>query len=258
MIDFIVDKYDDIITGMSILAVFVFAALFFVKAGYGRFRTKGWGFSFSNRAGWVLMESPVFILMTVLWLCSDRVCSIPHIALLIPFQIHYLQRAFVFPFLIRGKGKMPLTIVLMGMVFNSVNAVMQGGWIFYVSPEEMYTSKWFLTPQFITGTIVFFAGMYINMQSDYIIRHLRKPGDTGHYIPKGGAFRYVSSANYLGEFMEWCGYALLTWSVAGAVFALWTFANLAPRANAIYKSYESEFGEEFRKLGLKRMIPFIY
>lgn len=88
--------------------------------------------------------------------------------------------------------------------------------------------------------------------------YLRKPGDTKHYIPRGGMFRYVSSANYLGEFIEWTGFAILTWSWSGAVFALWTFANLAPRANSIYKRYEQEFGREFKALKLKRMIPFIY
>ena len=96
------------------------------------------------------------------------------------------------------------------------------------------------------------------MHSDHIIRHLRKPGDTGHYLPKGGMFRYVSSANYFGEILEWTGFAILTWSAAGAVFAIWTFANLVPRADAIYQRYAEMFGEEFRKAHLKRVIPFIY
>ncbi len=71
-------------------------------------------------------------------------------------------------------------------------------------------------------------------------------------------FRWVSSANYFGEFVEWIGFAVLTWSCAGAVFAWWTFANLAPRANAIWENYSKEFGEEFTKLKLKRIIPFVY
>jgi len=33
--------------------------------------------------------------------------------------------------------------------------------------------------------------------------------------------------NNLGKFMEWVSFTILTWSWAGAVFALWTFANLA-------------------------------
>ena len=57
----------------------------------------------------------------------------------------YLQRAFIFPLLIRGKGRMPLGIVVMGMVFNTLNALMQGGWIFYVSPADYYAG-WFAQP----------------------------------------------------------------------------------------------------------------
>ena len=153
---------------------------------------------------------------------------------------------------------MPLSVICMGIVFNILNACMQGGWIFYVSPAETYPLEWFATPQFWIGTVLFFGGMFINMQSDAIIRRLRKPGDNRHYIPYGGMFKYVSSANYFGELVEWVGFAVLTWSWAGAVFAWWTFANLTPRAAAIYKQYETLFGEEFRKTRRKRIIPFIY
>lgn len=92
---------------------------------------------------------------------------------------------------------------------------------------------------------LFFAGFVVNLHSGYIIRHLRKPGDTQHYIPHEGVFRYVSSANYFGELVEWIGFAVLTWSPAGLVFAWWTLANLLPRADAIHDNYEKEFGEEF-------------
>jgi 3-oxo-5-alpha-steroid 4-dehydrogenase 1 len=71
-------------------------------------------------------------------------------------------------------------------------------------------------------------------------------------------FRYVTSANYLGEFTEWVGYAILTWSAAGAVFALWTFANLAPRAVKLHERYCDEFGDEYRKLNRRYILPFIY
>ena len=153
---------------------------------------------------------------------------------------------------------MPLGIVLMGITFNVLNACMQGGWIFYFSPADMYTTAWLTTPQFIIGTVVFFGGMFINLHSDYIIRHLRRPGDTAHYLPRGGMFRYVTSANYFGEIVEWTGFAILTWSLSGTVFVVWTFANLVPRANTIYHRYLDEFGDEVRAMRLKRVIPFIY
>ena len=96
------------------------------------------------------------------------------------------------------------------------------------------------------------------MHSDHVIRSLRKPGDTRHYIPTRGFYRYVASANYFGELTEWIGYAILTWSLGGAVFALWTFANLAPRARSIHRRYCREFGDEYRNLGTRYLIPFIY
>ena len=112
------ETFSIFLTVMALLAGVVFAALHFFEAGYGYL------------FGWVVMESPVFILMCVLWASSERMWQAGPLALFCLFQAHYLQRAFIFPLLIRGKGKMPLGIVLMGMVFNTLNALMQGGWIF--------------------------------------------------------------------------------------------------------------------------------
>ena len=243
---------------MACVAVVVFVSLFFVDAGYGKFYDRKWGLAVNNKLGWVLMESPVFVAMLLLWLCSDRRGDLVRLAFLFLIELHYFQRSFVFPFRIRGKSVMPLSIVLMGVVFNVLNALMQGGWIFYISPNDYYGRDWLTDPRFIAGFLVFLIGMYINIQSDDIIRNLRKEGDTKHYLPKQGMFKYVTSANYFGELLEWVGFAILTWSWAGAVFALWTFANLVPRADHIYKMYQSEFGDQLNTKKVKRIIPFIY
>ena len=243
---------------MSAIAVVVFVSLYFVDAGYGKFYNKKWGPAVNNKLGWVLMESPVFVAMLLLWLFSDRRGDLVRIAFLFLFELHYIQRSFVFPFRMRGNSVMPLSIVVMGVTFNVLNALMQGGWIFYISPDGYYGRDWLTDPRFIAGFLVFIIGMYINIQSDDIIRNLRKDGDTRHYLPKQGMFRYVTSANYFGEFVEWVGFAILTWSWSGAVFALWTFANLGPRADHIYKMYQSEFGKALDTKKVKRIIPFIY
>jgi 3-oxo-5-alpha-steroid 4-dehydrogenase 1 len=239
---------------MAATAVVVFVALQRVEAAYGIMYSSKWGPSVPNKLGWVVMEAPVFVAMTVLWLCSARRFDIAPLCMFAIFQIHYFQRSFIFPLRMKGSSRMPLAIVLMGVIFNTLNALMQGGWIFYVSPADSYPARWLLSPQFIIGTLVFITGMWINLQSDSIIRHLRAPGDTRHYLPRGGMFRYVTSANYLGELLEWVGFAVLTWSAAGAVFALWTFANLAPRARKINARYQREFGP----LTQKSIIPFLY
>lgn len=101
-----------------------------------------------------------------------------------------------------------------------------------------------------------FTGMLVNWSSDYIIRHLRKPGDTRHYLPQKGMYRYVTSANYFGEIVEWAGWAILTCSLSGLVFLWWTIANLVPRADAIWKRYREEFGDAVGTR--KRVFPFLY
>lgn len=255
---FSVETFNVFLAVMAITAVIVFVALHFVEAGYGMMYNRRWGPAIDNRVGWVLMEAPVFIVMIVLWSMSPRQWDIVPLVMFLLFQIHYFQRSFIFPLLIEGKSKMPLSIILMGVIFNVLNAMMQGGWIFYVSDSNRYGVGWLWSWQFIVGLVVFAAGMAININSDYIIRHLRRPGDTRHYIPRGGMFKYVSSANYFGEWLEWTGFAILTWSWAGAVFSLWTFANLAPRARKIHARYLKEFGAEFAQLKLKKIIPFIY
>lgn len=249
--------FDILLIVMALTAAAVFVALRYFEAGYGYLFDRRYGPPIPNRIGWMVMEAPVFIAMCILWGCSDRRAEAVPLVLFGLFQLHYLQRAFIFPLLMRGKSMMPLGIVLMGAVFNLLNALMQGGWIFYIAPAGYYDG-WFARPYLYLGGGLFLAGMAVNLHSDHIIRHLRRPGDTRHYIPRGGMFRYVTSANYFGEFVEWVGFAVASWSWSGAVFALWTFANLAPRAASLQKRYAREFGEEFTRLRRKRIIPFIY
>ena len=246
------------------MAVIVFVALFYFKAGYGYLSTSKWGPKISNKAAWVIMEAPAFIFLlyqTISFAASGVETGNSRTVLYIMaglFLLHYFQRSFIFPFLMRGKSKMPVAIMLMGLTFNTLNAYLIGGWLYGQAPAGMYGTHWLWSPQFIIGVIIFFTGMAINLHSDHVIRSLRKPGDTKHYIPRKGLYKYVTSANYFGEFTEWMGYAILTWSPAGLLFAAWTFANLAPRAKSLTAKYEEEFGEEYKSLKKKHIIPFIW
>ena len=249
---------------MAVMAVIVFVCLFFFKAGYGYLSSANWGPKIGNKTAWVLMEAPAFCFMlyyTLKFAFSGAETGNSSIVLYVMagfYLLHYFQRSFIFPLIMRGRSTMPVAIMLMGLVFNTLNAYMIGGWLYGEAPAGMYSTEWLWSPRFIIGTLIFFGGMAINLHSDHVIRNLRKPGDTKHYIPRKGFYKYVTSANYFGELTEWIGYAILTWSPAGVLFAAWTFANLGPRANSLYKRYEREFGEEFTSLVRKRMIPFIY
>lgn len=151
---------------MAATAVVVFIALHFITAGYGMMYDRRWGPTVSNRLGWVLMEAPVFVAMGLLWWFSSRRWEAAPLVMFLIFEMHYFQRSFIFPMLIRTKGRMPLSIIMMGVTFNVLNALMQGGWILYVSPTERYPDSWLWSPQFIAGTAVFLTGMAINIHSD--------------------------------------------------------------------------------------------
>ena len=238
--------YHTLLYAMPVLAVIVFIALFFVKAGYGIFQSRQWGISLPNKVGWVLMECPAFLMMLFFWLQSPARSSSVLLSFFLLFELHYFQRSFIFPMLMKGKSRMPIAITAMGVLFNVINTFLIGYDLFYLHAST-YTEAWFTTPSFIGGCLLFFGGMGINLHADHIIRNLRPAGDTRHYLPQKGIYHYVTSGKF----------ALLTQSTAAWIFVLWTFANLAPRAYAIRNRYREEFGRE--AVGSRKcLIPYIF
>lgn len=224
-----------------IVAVIVFPLLFFIAAPYGRYTRRGWGPQLPNWLGWLLMESVSAVLMLVMFILGDAPRTVPLILFLLMWEAHYIHRAFIYPFTLRDKWKpMPVVVCLMGATFNVVNAYLNGHYLFSLS-DPRYTRQWLLTPQFMMGTVIFIAGFIINRHADNTLRGLRGKGDLSYKIPYGGLYHYISCPNYFGEIVEWFGWAIATWSLAGLAFAIWTFANLAPRARAHHKWYHNTF-----------------
>jgi 3-oxo-5-alpha-steroid 4-dehydrogenase 1 len=221
------------------LAAAIFALLFFINAPYGRYVRTGWGPVLNNRLAWVMMES-VAALGFVLFFVIGRDINFISWVFLALWEAHYVHRAFIYPLGLRGKtGKMPLMVVLMGLSFNSVNAYLNGRYLFTFSAG--YNPEWLRDPRFIAGALIFLAGFVVNRQSDNILRLLRKNTANGYAIPQGGFYRWISCPNYLGEITIWVGWAVATWSLPGLAFALWTAANLAPRARANHEWYKNNF-----------------
>ena len=84
---------------------------------------------------------------------------------------------------------------------------------------------------------------------------LDRAGEYDYRIPRGGMYRWVSCPNHLGEMLVWTGWAIATWSLAGVAFAVFTMANLLPRAFAIHRWYQVEFADypESRRV----VLPFL-
>ncbi len=235
------------------LAFIVFLVLIFVKAPYGRHRTEGWGLEISAKKGWIIMESIPAVLLTVILFLSHNRDFVVFFFWAI-WTAHYVNRAWAWPNRARLYQKlMPLSVVILAVIFNTVNCLINGIWLFSLSGG--YELSWMTDPRFIFGVVLFFFGMIINIKSDDILFSLRDDGSTGYKIPRGGLFEKVSSPNYFGEIIEWIGFAIATWSLAGLTFAIWTFCNLAPRAFAHHRWYNEEFPDypEDRKA----LIPFV-
>ncbi len=224
------------------LALITFILLRFVTAPYGRYKRKGWGPLVSNRLGWFLMEAPSAIVFAVLFYIGKVPKTPPLLLFFFLWEFHYIHRAFVYPFQIaKGKKNMPLTILLMGLVFNLGNAYLNGSYLFFLSPG--YAASWFTQPQMVLGLALFTTGFLINRWADRVLLSLRRENKNEYQIPQGGLYHWVSCPNYLGEILEWVGWAIATWSLAGLSFAVWTIANLAPRAYAHHRWYRQHFPE---------------
>jgi len=235
-------------------AAVIFVALFFITAPYGRYLRRGWGPSISSTLGWVIMESVAAITIFAVFFLSDRTAQPVAIVFLIMWQAHYLYRSYIFPFRRKGARSMPVAVVVMGMFFNLWNGYLNGNELFLNGVDRGI--EWCCDPRFIIGLALFVTGAGINHQSDSILFKLRAPGETGYKIPNGGLYRYVSMPNYLGELVEWCGWALATWTLAGLAFALFTAANLVPRALANHRWYKEQFPDYPKER--KAIIPFVF
>jgi len=149
---------------------------------------------------------------------------------------------------------MPLVVALMAVCFNFINAGILG---YYMGTmHDHYSTEWLSDPRFIAGMLIFIGGMAINISSDEKLIHLRiKRKNDGYQIPRGGLFEKVSCPNFMGEIVEWGGYALLCWSLPAFSFFVWTFCNLVPRALSHHRWYRNHFPEYPRSR--KAVFPYI-
>jgi 3-oxo-5-alpha-steroid 4-dehydrogenase 1 len=230
--------YSTLVQLEFVLASITFVALRFVAAPYGRYARAGWGPTLKERTGWLLMESPAVLFFAAVYLLGRHRAQLVPLVLLGFWQLHYIQRTFHFPFRLRAGRRMPVLVVLLGVSFNLLNGWINARWI---SDLGSYNAAWLVDPRFLFGSLLFGLGLAVNIASDRTLLRLRAPGDRGYYVPRGGLFEWVSCPNYLGEIVEWFGWALATWSWAGLAFAVYTVANLAPRAMAHHAWYRQRF-----------------
>lgn len=205
-----------------------------------------------DKIGWMLMEGWALVVFLIIYglYFNTNVYALFFGGL---YVLHYINRSFIYPLRTRTTGKkMPLIIALSAMLFNSVNASTIA---YFLSNVSEYNSGYFMQWNFIVGLVVFAAGFYINNKSDTMLINLRQPNETGYKIPKGFLFDRISCPNLFGEMLEWFGFALMLWNLAGVSFLIWTVSNLLPRALHHHKWYKEKFADYPKER--KAVFPFL-
>jgi len=222
------------------LCPIVLISLLSITAPYGRHHRRGWGPSLPGRAAWFLMELPALLVLPAMVLSSPA-AHVP--AAWVPtlfWLFHYSYRSLLFPLRMRASDRtFPLLLAVFAIAFNLLNGYNNGSALV----ASGLAGDTLRTPHFFMGAAVFLAGFAIHAHSDHTIRELRRPGESGYRIPRGGLFRWVGSPQYFGEIIQWVGWAILTWSLAGLAFALFTACNLVPRAISNDRWYRRNFDD---------------
>ena len=221
------------------VAIIIFPIALFITAPYGRHSKNTWGPMINNRLGWIIMELPALLVFLWFAVLTTGIINAIVITAVSLWSIHYINRSLIFPFRIKSSNKrMPIVIMFFAIFFNSMNGFING---YYLSNFSNYSMDWFLDPRFILGSLVFILGFIINQYHDRILINLRKNSNTGYQIPFGGLFKYISCPNFLGEIIEWAGFAILLWNLPALAFLIWTIINLVPRALDHHRWYNKQF-----------------
>jgi 3-oxo-5-alpha-steroid 4-dehydrogenase 1 len=236
-----------------ILAAPVVLLLIFVRAPYGRHVRSGWGILIPARQAWLIMELPGPLILPGMLLASD--VPVHPVALLAAglYVGHYVYRAVIYPLLIPSSSSpMPVSVMAMAIVFNSLNATLNGLALgtFWPFADREFSDFWV-----VFGVLAFLTGFVIHVHSDWRMRVEKRLHDNRRFIPNSGLHRMLASPNYFGEIVQWAGFAVMAGTLAALSFAVWTVANLLPRAISHWRWYRKTFPEYPRSR--RAILPWI-
>lgn len=235
-----VETFHIVIIGWIFLALILVPIQLLKTAPFGKHFSTHWGPVMDNRTGWVIMEVVSPIALWGSFLLSGAAWSSPVAVLMGVWTAHYINRSLVYPIRTRTEGKqIPVVIVASAIMFNCFNGWSNG--TYFGAGWGGYSSEWLRDPRFIVGLLIMALGAAINLRADNTLLQLRSRKDKGYSIPRGGLFDKVSCPNFLGEIVEWIGFAIACWNLPALAFAVWTAANLFPRALSHHRFYQRAF-----------------
>lgn len=241
--------------GLLASAVPTFVALLTgARAPYGRYAgDKIFGsLTIPGRIDWWGHATSLAALMRAIQRGGAHAGNPANAILLALFGCHYVWRSFIFSAMLRDPKPCAVLLVAMTSGFCLLN-----GWL-QARALCAYDDVGEITARFVLGVAIFLCGWATNVSSDLTLIRLRKPGETGYKIPRGGLFEYVSGANFFGEILEWTGFAVAAGgTLSTTTFAVFTACNIGPRAVTHHKWYLTKFGSDYPRQR-RALIPFVW
>ncbi|CEG42382.1 3-oxo-5-alpha-steroid 4 [Plasmopara halstedii] len=132
-----------------------------------------------------------------------------------------------------------------------------GAVVGYPLCHPLYTSPSSIT-QITIGVMLMVISEILNFCVHVQLRNMRPAeGSKERPIPKGFLFALVSCPNYTFEVLGWVGFSLFTQVAASYVFTLVGFVQMADWALKKHRGYLKAYGDEYKKLRRKAIIPFL-
>ncbi|KAJ3032321.1 Steroid 5-alpha-reductase det2 [Rhizophlyctis rosea] len=277
--------YTTVLTSIYALSGVTFLLLLKVDPPFGRFSRSGWGPMIPGKVAWAIFETvpiwamPLFAVRAIGGLTFNRTTGL----MLLLWETHYVHRSLIYTYRAPSLSPSTIPVILAGITYNLANAFVNGRALSYFSsPGGPYTNFYLTSPQFLLGSTLFALGMFINITSDNTLFILRQraqaikekkddnsaSGDSDvvrtkderiYVLPRGGPFHlfnHIACPNYFGELVEWIGWAILTWNLAGLSFAVYSVANLVPRAVRTLEWYKGVFAGRWPK-SRRAVVPFL-
>ncbi|XP_028393572.1 very-long-chain enoyl-CoA reductase-like [Dendronephthya gigantea] len=178
------------------------------------------------------------------------------------WAIHFIRRTLEVLFVHNYKRRMPLVESVGAPIYYWFFAI----WIAWSMRYKSGYEQSFMI-LVILGSVIFVIGEIGNCICHIQLRGFRNEkhpnyisSSSGHVLPHGLLFNYVSCPHYFFEIVTWIGFFFATWTLASVLFLLATILTLVTYAYKKHKAYVHEFhgNDGGYPPNRKALIPFIF
>ncbi|WOL19618.1 3-oxo-5-alpha-steroid 4-dehydrogenase 2 isoform X1 [Canna indica] len=204
----------------------------------------------SSRVGMLLFYTPALVAAVAaayfLADASDR-CRL----LSLIFSLHFFKRDFEVLFIHKYSGHIFVDITFIISMSYGMSVVCM--------TYSQYLTQGMQAPSLDLkniGLVLASIGMIGNLYHHYILSTLRKEGEKGYKVPKGGLFGLVICPHYLFEITEYIGIFCISQTVYSFFYLIGTAVYLSGRSYATRRWYISKFDDFPRNV--RALIPFVF